>query len=112
MKTIKRINTFAIALPFLILLTIPILKQDAIALSLISTIVTGFLQLCISVKMLMDDRYNKRILAYIITVVLFFVLWFINHLIGYNDMISYSLLLIPFLLAIYLSVIIYKIEEL
>lgn len=108
MKTIKYINTFAIGLPFLIIiLAYPFLEQRALLFGLLSTMATGFIQFCIGVKMLFDNPRSKSLLAYILGVALFFILWLLNENMSYNDM-SYYLFPIPLLLAIYLSIIIYK----
>jgi apolipoprotein N-acyltransferase len=108
MKTIKYINTFAIGLPFLIIiLAYPFLEQRALLFGLLSTMATGFIQFCIGVKMLFDNPRSKSLLGYILGVALFFFLWLLNENMSYNDM-SYYLFPIPLLLAIYLSIIIYK----
>jgi len=109
MKAIKYINTFAIALPFVIAITYPIFKENAIILALLSTMVTGFLQVCTGIKMLADNPKNKTLQMYIYGVVFFFGLWLMNHIIGYNDFLTYILVPIPLILAIYLSLFIYKI---
>ncbi|MDR7372441.1 hypothetical protein [Flavobacterium aquidurense] len=108
MKTIKMLNTFAIALPFAILITYPVIKENAFLFALLSTMLTGFLQFSIGVKMLVDNPQRLSLQIYMIGVVLFFLLWLVNHLIDYNDIITYLLFPSPLMLAIYLSIIIYK----
>jgi apolipoprotein N-acyltransferase len=112
MKTVKKINTFAISLPLVILITYPIFNQAALLFALLSTMLTGFLQFSIGVKMLVDNPSDKKLQIYMIGVISFFLLWLINHLIDYNNFITYLLFPIPLLLAIYLSIIIYKKEQL
>ncbi|KRD63974.1 hypothetical protein ASE40_01120 [Flavobacterium sp. Root935] len=104
----KKINTFALALPFIILVSTIVFGEGAIILALLSIMVTGFLQFSIGVKMLVDNPKDKNLITYIAFVALFFILWFFNAFIGYTDIITYSIIPIPFLLAIYISVIIYK----
>ena len=102
------LNTFAIALPFAILITYPVIKENAFLFALLSTMLTGFLQFSIGVKMLVDNPQRLSLQIYMIGVVLFFLLWLVNHLIDYNDIITYLLFPSPLMLAIYLSIIIYK----
>jgi hypothetical protein len=108
MKAIQNTNTFAIGLPLALLLTYPILKEVALILALCSIMLTGFLQFSIGVKMLVDNPHDKNLQAYVAGVVLFFLLWFINHYLNYNVFLNYILVPTPILLAIYLSTIIYK----
>ncbi|MBO9585854.1 MAG: hypothetical protein J7574_16945 [Flavobacterium sp.] len=108
MKAIKKINTFAIALPIVLLVSSLLLGEGAILLALLSTMVTGFIQFSIGVKMLVDNPRNRSMQTYMIGVAFFFGLWFLNNLIGYNNSLTYVLFPIPLILAIYLSIIIYK----
>lgn len=108
MKIIKYINTFAITLPFIIAATYPIYKENALLLALVSTMATGFLQFLLGVKMLVDNPQDKNLQLYMGGVLFFFGLWLTNVLIGYNNFISYILFPIPLILAIYLSLLIYK----
>lgn len=109
MKTIKNINTFAVILPFAILFTYPFIQEGALIFSLLSTMITGFLQFCIGVKMLVDNPRNKDLQLYMTGVIVFFILWFINTEINYNDILSFVSFSMPPILAIYLTLIIYKI---
>ncbi|KUJ63633.1 hypothetical protein AR687_00150 [Flavobacteriaceae bacterium CRH] len=109
MKTIKNTNIFALALPFAILLTYPFIQEGAFGFSLLSTMITGFLQFCIGVKMLVDNPKNKDLQIYMTGVIVFFILWFINIDLNYNDILSYVSFSMPPILAIYLTLIIYKI---
>jgi hypothetical protein len=109
MKTIKNINLFALALPLTILLTYPFFKEGALIFSLLSTMITGFLQFCIGVKMLVDNPNDKSLQKYMAGVILFFALWYINSTIIYNDSLYVISFSIPPILAIYLTLIIYKI---
>ena len=108
MKTIKNANLFAIAIPLLILVTYPIYKEGSLLFALLSTMITGFIQVIIGLKLLFDEPTNRHNQIYIGTTIAFFTLWFINTKIGYNDVITYILLPIPVILAIYLSILIYK----
>lgn len=108
MKAIKNTNTFAIGLPFALLLTYPIFKEVALILALCSIMLTGFLQFSIGVKMLVDNPHDKNLQAYMAGVVSFFIIWYINHYLNYNVFLNYILVPTPLLLAIYLSTIIYK----
>lgn len=102
------INTFAIALPFIIFLSAVVFGEGAIFFALLSTMVTGLLQVLLGIKMLVDNPKDRNLQIYISGVFFFFGLWFVNHLIGYNNFLTFILFPIPLILAIYLSVIIYK----
>ncbi|MFB9077466.1 hypothetical protein ACFFLS_18370 [Flavobacterium procerum] len=110
MKTIKNINAFAVGLPLIILMTYPITKEGAFIYALLATIVTGALQLLIALKLLFDNRFAKPIYIYFAGVVLFFVLWNIYPETNFYLTISYFIFSLPPLLALYLSVLIYKIK--
>ena len=69
MKALKNMNTLALAIPFAIAITFPIFKESAIIFALLSTMVTGFIQFCLGVKMLIDNPKNKNIQTYIAFVV-------------------------------------------
>lgn len=108
MNKIKIINTFAIALPIVILISYPIYKEESFVFSLLSSMITGFVQVILGTLMLAKNSHNKDLQYYIFSVFSFFLIWFINALIGYNTIISFFLFPIPLILAIYLSVLIYK----
>jgi hypothetical protein len=111
MKTLKYINTFAIGLP-LILLSIGFIINDAagnwIGSALFSTILTGLIQVLLGLFLLYKNPKNKHLRIYIVSVIVFFLLWFIDVKIFYSDILSYILFSIPLILAIYFSIIIYK----
>lgn len=109
MKTIKKINAFAIGLPLFLLLTFIFNAERAWALALLSTIITGFLQVLIGIKMHMFPEYKKQISIYLISVIIYFV--FFLFYFNFNGSLRNSIYLvagIPIVLAIYLTVIIHK----
>ncbi len=108
MEKIKYLNLFAIGLPITILITYPMFKEGAFAFAALSTILTGFIQVIIGLHLVIHDPSNKFLHIYFGSVIAFFSIWYINSLIDYNDIITFSLLPIPLLLAIYLTIIIYK----
>jgi hypothetical protein len=108
-KYLKNINTFAIALPFAIVILYPIF-EGALVFAALSTMVTGFIQFSLGVKMLVDNPKNKDLQIYMSGVVVFFGLWYVNNLIGYKDFLTYILFPIPLILAIYFSLIMYQKE--
>lgn len=108
MKTIKNLNSFAIGLPLLIIITYPIFKESSLLYSLLSTMITGFIQVILGLCLLFKTPDDTKLQLYITCVIDFFILWFINAQIHYNDTLSYFLFPIPLILAIYLSIIIYK----
>ncbi|MFG4004656.1 hypothetical protein [Flavobacterium aquidurense] len=108
MKTTKQLNTFAIGLPLLILLTYPITKEGALVYAMLSTIITGFVQVLLGIKMIFEEPHNRYIQIYIGGVVLFFLICFFQIEIYYNEYIRVILISMPAILAIYLSILIYK----
>lgn len=108
MKTTKQLNTFAIGLPLLILLTYPIIKEGAIFYAMLSTIVTGFVQVLLGIKMIFEQPNNRYIQIYIGGVILFFLICFFQIEIYYNEYVRRMLVSMPVILAIYLSILIYK----
>lgn len=107
MKALKYLNLYAIGTPILLGI-IGLIDNDFFFWALLSTIMTGIIHIIIGIKMLMDEPKNNHIRLYAIIVFLFFLAWYINSINGYNDIISYILIGFPPILAIYLSIIIYK----
>ncbi|WP_395052372.1 hypothetical protein [Flavobacterium sp.] len=107
MKIIKYLNTFAIGLP-IILAILSLVNEKYIGTALVSTILTGLIQVILGLLLLYHNPENKYLQTYIITVVLFFFIWYYNVNIIYTELLTYILYPIPLILAIYLSFIIYK----
>ena len=112
MKTIKYINTFAISLPFVILLAYPIFKETVLFFSLYSTMLTGFLQVVLGLILLFNEPKNLHIRIYLIAVISFFTLCYLNVNIFDSNELTYFLFTVPPTLAVYLSVLIYQKDEL
>jgi hypothetical protein len=111
MKILKHINTFAIGLPITLLLIGLIINdpgQNFIGYALFSTMLTGLIQVLLGLFLLYKNSKNKYLIIYIIAVILFFLLWFINVRINYLDIITFILFPIPLIIAAYFSLIIYK----
>ena len=111
MKTIKYLNTIAIGIP-LILTILSIIDNGLIILAVYSTMITGAIQVLLGLIILINELRNKYVLLYFSVVIIFFALWYFNVKIIYSDLITFTLFPIPLLLAIYLSVLIYKKEKL
>ena len=115
MKILKYINAFAIGLPMLLLiigLTINDPAGNWIGFALFSTMLTGLIQILLGLFLFFKSSKNKHLRFYIISVILFFALWFINIQINYLDFLTFILTPIPLILATYFSLIIYKINYL
>lgn len=114
MRVLKVLNTIAIGLPSL-LLALEFLsnnsKGDYIAYALFSTIMTGFIQVVLALYLLYNDKNNTRLQIYIIGVLIFFTLWFLNVKFLSNDILTYILIPTPLFLAIFLSIIIYSSDD-
>ena len=111
MKTLNYLNFFFVGSPItLILLGLLFDPQQGnlIGYGLFSTILTGLFQVVIGIQMLIDEPKNKYLKIYTVAVILFFLMLLINVQLLYSDLIYFILPFIPPVLAIYLSVIIYK----
>ena len=70
---------------------------------------TGFVQVIIGLKMLIDEPKDRKLKVYIGSVILFFLLWYLIANTSFDtEEIYYFLFLIPIFLASFLSYIIYK----
>jgi hypothetical protein len=107
MKIIKNLNTIAIGIPIFILL-FGIISEGALMLSAISTILTGLIQLILGIILLFKFKENIHYKIYFISVIIFFSLWIWSPTINKVDYFTYTLIYIPPILAIYLSILIYK----
>jgi hypothetical protein len=107
MKIIKNLNTLAIGIPIFILL-FGIISKGALMLSVISTILTGFIQLILGIILLFKFKENIHYKIYFISVIILFSLWIWSPTINKVDYFTYTLIYIPPILAIYLSILIYK----
>lgn len=107
MKIIKHLNTLAIGLP-IILGLLSLINEKYIATAIISTILTGIIQVILGSLLLYYNPKNKCLQTYIVTTILFFLFWYYNVNIIYTELLTYILYPIPIILSIYLSFIIYK----
>jgi hypothetical protein len=100
MKELKYFNTFAILLPFFIG-AFGCIDESYLIIALISTILTGCIQIIIGMSFAFLFPKNKNIKIYLLLVVLFFVLLFTN--LG-----EYWVWLFPPLLCLYLTITLYE----
>ena len=110
MKTIKFLNTIAVGTP-IILATIGFIinnsSENYYGYALFSTILTGLIQTILGMILLFKFKDNIHYKIYFINVILFFALWIWSPIINKIDYFSYTLIYIPPILAIYLSILIY-----
>ncbi|MDI1318300.1 hypothetical protein [Flavobacterium sp.] len=111
MKTVKILNAIAISLP-IVLGFIGIGINDStgnyFAYALYSTMLTGFIQVLLGIFLLYNDPKNIAIQLYIATTLLFFLTWYLEVELFHTDILVYILVPIPLLLALFLSIVIYK----
>lgn len=107
MKNLFKLNLFFVGMPITICL-LGFFNEAFLFWGLLSTILTGLFQLIIGFAMLIDEPKNKYLQIYILVVIAFFLIWYLNSLIGYNNLITYFLFAVPPILAFYLTFIIYK----
>lgn len=107
MKAIRYWNTFAIGLP-IILLFLGCISEIFIFYAAVSIMLTRLIQVILGLIMLFKNPDNRYLQIYAISVGLFFITWAINAGLDYIDIVTYILAPIPFILLVYLSVIIYN----
>jgi hypothetical protein len=107
MSTLNKLNCFFVGLPIM-LGAIGLIFNDFYFWALVSTMLTGAFQLIAALYLICIEPKNKLLHIYFILVILFFGLWFFNSTIGYENILTITLLGIPIVLTIYLSIIIYK----
>ncbi|MBF7090731.1 hypothetical protein IUY40_04130 [Flavobacterium sp. ALJ2] len=107
MKAINYLNFFFVGLP-VVLGIAGIIHEVFPILGILATILTGLFQVIIAIKMIIDEPHDKNLQIYITSVILYFTTCITFPKIEYIPILKYGLVLIPILLAIYLSVIIYK----
>lgn len=110
MKTIKQINSIAIAIP-LLLLIYGFIDETGFYLSAYSTMLTGLLQIIIGLLYWYKYKNDINIKIYFLLVITFFSLWYYNENILYIDKLAYILFTTPPILCIYLSIIIHLKKE-
>jgi len=110
MKNLKITNTIAILTP-LVLLLIGFIEEGFFYLAAYSTMLTGLIQIIISLIFWNKYRENQYIKIYFILVIAFFSLWYYNENINYNNTLTWILIYSPLVLCIYLSIIIYSTKQ-
>ena len=107
MKNINRFNWIVVCIPILILATYPIYKEGAMAFALLSTILTGLVQIVLSILMLIDEPKNKFLLYYVLGVLFYFSsVYFVGSAIENKELVFILYFVFACILAIYLSLIV------
>ncbi|WP_447636047.1 hypothetical protein [Flavobacterium microcysteis] len=75
MTFLQKINCFAIGLPFVIASS-EVVEPGMFYIALLSTMVTGFLQVYIGLNLLVNHYKNRHLQAYLLFCILFFSLWY------------------------------------
>ncbi|MCC5918143.1 MAG: hypothetical protein JJU02_12560 [Cryomorphaceae bacterium] len=119
MKTITRINLFAISLPVVLLLGFLIFGGSVVIFAMWSTMLTGAIQVILSLILALKTKGNRQILRYISFVAIYFVMLYTESVLGafpftktavFNQVFFGLSVTIPVVLAIYLTMIIYDLE--
>ncbi|MBE0391985.1 hypothetical protein [Flavobacterium sp. PL002] len=103
MNFLKVLNTVAIMIPLLFVI-VGLFITDLLALAMISTILTGIIQLIIGISYFMKFPKNNDIKIYFVFVVLFFICISFNLTSGW-------IWILPPALCSYLSILIYSPKE-
>lgn len=98
MTATQSINTFAIGLPFTIAI-FAVFDTGAFVFALLSTMVTGFLQITIGLSLIKNHYKNEHLQIYLFACILFFSLWYFTN--------WYWIWALPVILAIYMTIIVH-----
>lgn len=82
MKTIQILNTIALGIPLTLLLTGLIINDSSgilIIYSIWSLIITGIIQIILSLYLLFKNPKNTYLQIYFTIVVVFFALWYLGY---------------------------------
>lgn len=109
MKAIKIINTIAVGTPFVLFLIDLVIQDGAFSMfALLSTMFTGFVQVILGIILAIKLHNNIYFKIYLIGVVGYFFLAYLADEFNLSHGFSYFMFVIPLLLAIYLSILIYN----
>jgi len=112
MKAIKIINTMVVAVPLLLCLIDLILQDGAYLMyALFFTMITGGVQVLLGIILAIKLYKNLHFKIYLIGVVGYFFLAYLAQEFNLSHGFSYLMFTIPSLLAVYLSVLIYKLPN-
>lgn len=106
MKNLNYLNYFFVGFP-LGLCLLGFIDATFMYFGLLFTMCTGFFQVLVAIKMLLTEPENWYLRAYLISVFLFFVILLTGYKSAPTMYFLYSIP-IPPILAIYLSILIYK----
>lgn len=119
MKAIERIILFAISLPVFILITAVFFGGSAVMLALLSTIITGFIQVTLGLILLVCTDGNAQLIRYITFVTIYFLalyaqsafaLFKLTQTAVFEQLFYVFSVAAPIALAIYFTKIIYDIS--
>ena len=108
MKNINYMNYFFVGIPAIIFLLAFLEIIDLIVFALLFSILTGLFQVTIGGCMLMDEPQDKNLQFYIIGVVFYFIMVCVSPYLPKGDFKTYFFLGLPAVLALHLTLIIYK----
>ncbi len=98
MKYLKFLNTVAIGIP-IVLAFMGIFDEEMLMFALVSTMATGFIQVIVGILFWIKEWENLFIILYLVGVILFFI--------GISLTNSDSFWIMPPILCIYLSLLVY-----
>lgn len=107
MKTINYLNYFFVGLPIVFCL-IAIADVGFLSYAMLSLFVTGIFQITIGLKMLADKPNDKNLQIYATSVLVFFISLIVICKMELYNFLNYILFGVPPLIAIFLSIVIYK----
>jgi len=108
MKNINYMNYFFVGIPAIIFLLAFFEITDLIVFALLFSILTGLFQVTIGGCMLIDEPHHKNLQFYVIGVIFYFVMLCVNPYLPGHDFKIYFFFGMPAILALHLTLIIYK----
>lgn len=107
MKTINYFNYFFVGVPIFFCL-MAIINIGFLSYAMLSLLLTGIFQITIGIKMLVNEPQDKNLQTYAASILLFFITLIVICKMELYDLLNYILFGIPPLIAIFLSIVIYK----
>ena len=109
MKLLHYLNLFFVGLPILLAL-LGIFEGNFLGIALLSTMLTGGYQTLMGLLLLRDDRDNRHLRIYVMSVLGYFAIAFVYFHWNFYEYVIFNYLLmgIPPILALYFSAILYK----
>lgn len=103
MKKLFNLNIFALCLPFIVA-CFSVIDESFMILAIMSTMITGFIQVCIALILIYKIGATRDLSIYLFITITFFALWWL-----FPEF--YAIWILPPALLIYLTIIVYNVND-